>query len=58
MRSLISDDGRNPSRRAVRACAAWLVSCVRLGWRRTDLDALERLWWQYHDDDGRLTCAR
>jgi hypothetical protein len=38
-----------PSRRAARACAQWLVTCKRLGWREQDLDALERVWWAYHD---------
>ena len=35
-------------------CAVWLHTCLTLGWRRADLDALERLWWQYHDERGRL----
>ena len=32
----------------------WLAECLRLGWSRDDLDALEALWWKYHDEDGRL----
>lgn len=37
------------ARRAERMCAEWLAACLRLGWRKTDLDRLETLWWKYHD---------
>lgn len=40
--------------RAVRLCGEWLAECLRLGWRRDQLDALEELWWRYHDDRGNL----
>lgn len=40
--------------RGVRLCAEWLAECLRLGWKRTDLDWLETLWWKYHDEHGRL----
>jgi hypothetical protein len=43
------------TQQALRACAEWLGFCLKIGWRKEDLDALERLWWQYHDDQGRLT---
>jgi len=39
---------------AVIACAHWLVACLRLGWRRSDLDWLEALWWKHHDRFGNL----
>ena len=45
---------RAPKREAVRACAEWLTTCLRLGWSRDSLDFLEGLWWKYHDDHGRL----
>lgn len=41
--------------KAIRACAEWLSECLRLGWAKSDLDALEALWWQYHNDEGKLT---
>ena len=47
-------EARRPTQRAVRACAEWLAACLQLGWSRADLDALEGLWWRYHDDGGRL----
>ena len=46
---------RHPTRRAIKACAAWLAFCLQIGWERSKLNALERIWWQHHDDDGRLT---
>lgn len=46
------------SRHALRACAYWLSYCLSIGWKREDLDALEELWWRYHDDQGRLVKAR
>ena len=37
-----------------RKCAEWLAACLRLGWRREDLDFLEKLWCKYHDEEGNL----
>ncbi len=34
--------------KAVKACARWLSECIRLGWKKSDLDALEALWWKYY----------
>ena len=34
---------------ALHGCAEWLAACLRLGWRREQLDALEQLWWQYYN---------
>lgn len=42
------------TQRALRACAEWLAYCLSIGWKRSDIDALEALWWRYHDDYGRL----
>lgn len=46
---------RKPSMRARIACSEWLTSCLSFGWRKSDLDALEAIWWMHHDDQGRLT---
>ena len=40
--------------RAIRACAEWLVFCLRIGWKTDQLVSLERLWWQCHDDRGHV----
>ena len=45
------------TQRALKNCAEWLVTCLRLGWSRNDLDALEEIWWQHHDYQGRLIKA-
>lgn len=42
-----------PALRASMACAEWLSFCLSIGWKREQLDALQELWWQYHDDDGK-----
>ena len=42
------------SRQAQRDCNEWLHSCLRLGWRRQHLDALETIWWEHHDQFGNL----
>lgn len=44
--------------RAIRQCAEWLAYCLWIGWKKSDLDALEALWWQYHDERGNLKRAR
>lgn len=43
--------------RAIAACAKWLSYCLEIGWPKSALDKLEELWWEYHDDYGRL-CER
>lgn len=40
--------------KAIKACAEWLAFCLSIGWPKDDLDGLEALWWQYHDDYGKL----
>jgi hypothetical protein len=37
---------------AFKACARWLSECIRLGWNKSDLDALEAIWWKYHPKPG------
>lgn len=44
--------------KAIRECAEWLSYCLSIGWRKSDLDALESLWWQYHDDRGQWRARR
>lgn len=49
-------DDERPTERAMRKCAEWLAYCLRIGWSRKELDALESLWWKYHDKrTGELT---
>lgn len=47
-------DERKPTLKAARDCAFWLNYCLQIGRPRKDLDFLERLRWQHHDDFGRL----
>jgi hypothetical protein len=40
--------------RAIELCAKWLAFCLKIGWQRSDLDRLEGLWWEHHDEYGNL----
>jgi hypothetical protein len=42
------------SQKAIMACARWLTYCLSIGWTHDDLDALDAIWWEWHDDHGRL----
>jgi len=42
------------SRKGIKLCAEWLAYCLKIGWSRDDLDRLEEVWWEYHDEDGNL----
>jgi hypothetical protein len=42
------------TQRGVIACGRWLACCLQLGWRKDQLDALEAIWWQHHDEHGHL----
>ncbi len=41
-------------REAQKRCAEWLANCLKLGWRKDQLDELEALWWKYRDENGNL----
>lgn len=41
-----------PTTKAVRLCAEWLKKCLDLGWPKSAIDDLEKLWWKYHDERG------
>lgn len=51
----MNDDNEpdEPNLIARRKCADWLTTCLDLGWPRSALDDLEKLWWKYHDNRGR-----
>ena len=33
-------------------CAKWLSYCLEIGWRKSDLPELQKLWMNGHDDKG------
>ncbi len=43
-----------PSQEGIYACARWLSYCLSIGWKHADLDELERMWWEHHDERGKL----
>ncbi len=58
VRVTISEPGeggcRKPTTKALGLCAKWLQWCLHNGWPKSTLDDLERLWWEYHDENGDL----
>lgn len=38
---------------AMMACVDWLAECKFAGWPSGTLPDLERIWWRYHDADGK-----
>ena len=45
---------RQSSRLALEACASFLVYCLSIGWDKSKLGRLQEIWWEHHDDQGRL----
>ena len=39
---------------AIRKCANWLSYCLEIGYKKSDINGLESLWWRFHDDNGNL----
>jgi len=39
----------------IKECANWLKYCLDIGYKKEQLTALEKLWWDYHDGNGNLT---
>jgi hypothetical protein len=45
-----------PTLQAAKACAEWVSLCVtELGWKKSQIPDLEKLWWEQHDRFGHLT---
>ena len=38
--------------RKAKKCAEWLAYCLEIGWDKSQIDALEKLWMDNHDDNG------
>lgn len=45
---------RRQTTKALRECGEWLSECLRIGWPKSSLDRLQDIWWEFHDDHGRL----
>ncbi len=37
----------------LRHCLKWLDACRELGWGESVMPELEKLFWKYHDKEGR-----
>jgi hypothetical protein len=40
--------------KAIKKCSEWLVYCLEIGYDKSALDELQKLWWQHHNEDGTL----
>ena len=36
----------------IRACATWLKYCLDVGYKKEQLNALEKLWWDYQEPNS------
>lgn len=36
----------------IKKCAEWLAYCLEIGWDKSQLDGLEKLWMDNHDEFG------
>ncbi len=43
-----------PTRKGIKKCAEWLAYCLKIGWEKEHINALEKLWWKHHDENGNL----
>jgi hypothetical protein len=50
----IDEQIEQPTQRARQECFDWLCQCLQFGWKKTELDALEAIWWKFHDNTGQL----
>lgn len=44
----------NGTRKSVKNCAKWLAYCLEIGWQKSDLEDLEKIWWKFRDKNGKL----
>lgn len=42
------------TKRGIMKCAQWLVYCLSIGYSKSDLKELEKLFWKYKDGNGDL----
>ena len=40
--------------KGIQKCADWLLLCLSHGWKKEQLDDLEKIWWEHHDGRGNL----
>ena len=42
------------TRKAIVKCHEWLSYCLSIGWKKEQMDALEKIWWEHRDENGNL----
>lgn len=54
LREFMYGQAKQRSPKALKECVRWLGFCRKIGFKTEEVDALDRLWWRYHDEDGNL----
>lgn len=39
---------------AIMKCHEWITYCLRIGWKKEQVDGLEVIFWQHRDENGNL----
>ena len=47
-------ENNTPTRKGIEKCAEWLSYCLKIGWEKDQLDALENIYWKFRDGNGEL----
>lgn len=42
------------TKRGSKKCAEWLAYCLETGWKKDQLDELEKIYWKWRDKNGEL----
>lgn len=42
------------TKRGSKRCAEWLAYCLETGWKKEQLDELEKVYWKWRDKNGEL----
>ena len=42
------------TKRGSKKCAEWLAYCLETGWKKEQLDELEKIYWKWRDKNGEL----
>ena len=51
-KNFIKPDG--VTKRGSKKCAEWLAYCLETGWKKEQLDELEKIYWTWRDKNGEL----
>lgn len=50
----VAADGKQPHSDGIKVCAEVMVKMLEIGWQKSDLDELERVFWTVRDHRGNV----